>query len=65
MSRYRKLVIALLGASGVAVTEGLLPEDLAAWMPVVVAFATAAGVYAVPNTPPVGQPADPNMSEQG
>ena len=28
------------------------------------ALATAAGVYAWPNQPPNGQPADPGMSEQ-
>lgn len=65
MTRYAKTVAAVIGALATAATLGLLPEDVAAWLPVVIAFATAIGVYAVPNTPPAGQPADPNVSEVG
>lgn len=64
MTRYAKFITALIGALVVAVAEGLVPDEAARWVPVVVAFATALGVYAVPNTPPAGQLADPNVSEQ-
>jgi hypothetical protein len=49
MSHVRKFVVALLTAVGVALTAGLLPEDLAEWVPVLVAFCGAYGVWAVPN----------------
>ena len=51
MSEYSKLIVALVGAIGVAVSQGLLPDEVNSWLTVVVAFLTAAGVYAVPNTP--------------
>lgn len=45
----RKFVVALVGAVGVAISQGLLPEAVTSWFTVVVAFLTALGVYAVPN----------------
>lgn len=51
MSEYRKGIVALLTALVTAASLGLLPEPYAAWVPVVVAFAGALGVVAVPNTP--------------
>lgn len=53
LTRARKLGVALLGVLGIAAAvaaSGVLPEPLARWAPVVVALATAAGVYRVPNT---------------
>jgi hypothetical protein len=49
MTHVRKFVVALLTAVGVALTAGLLPEHLAEWVPVLVAFCGAYGVWAVPN----------------
>lgn len=45
----RKFVVAFVGAVGVAISQGLLPEAVTSWFTVVVAFLTALGVYAVPN----------------
>ena len=49
LAAYRKLIVALVGAVGVAVSQGLLPDEVGAWLTVVVAFLTAYGVYQVPN----------------
>lgn len=46
MSKYRKLIAALFGAASEAVALGVLDAKILA---IVVAFATALGVYAVPN----------------
>lgn len=51
MSHVNKFLAALLTALGVALTAGLLPDEYARWVPVVVAFLGALGVYAVPNKP--------------
>ena len=64
MTRYAKFAIAVLGAASTAVAQGLVPDTVGQWLPVAIAFATALGVYAVPNTPPKGQQADPNISER-
>lgn len=64
MSRYAKFIIAVLGAASTAVAQGLVPDTVGQWLPVAIAFATALGVYAVPNTPPKGEPADPHISER-
>lgn len=50
MTSYRKLIAALVGAAGEATALGLLNGTASKWSAVVVAFLTAAGVYAVPNT---------------
>jgi hypothetical protein len=49
VTHIRKALVALLTALGVAVSLGLLPEPYVSWVPVVVAFLGAYGVYAVPN----------------
>lgn len=49
LAPYRKLIAALVGAVASAVSLGLLPDTIGQWLAVVVAFLTAAGVYAVPN----------------
>lgn len=57
LTRARKTGVALLGALAVAaaVTDqalqlGVLPDDVARWAPVLIALATAAGVYRATNT---------------
>lgn len=50
LSKYSKLIAALVGAVGVAVTEGLVRGAAAHWVAVAVAFLSAAGVYVVPNS---------------
>lgn len=40
-----KFFVALVGAVGVAVSLGLLPESVSKWVAVVVAFLTSLGVY--------------------
>lgn len=49
MGHIRKFLTALLTAVGVALTAGLLPEEAARWVPVLVAFLGAYGVYQIPN----------------
>lgn len=51
MNRYRKLIVALVGALSQALALGLLPAPGDHWAAVVIALATAAGVYATPNQP--------------
>ena len=46
----RKFIAALLTAASIAVAQGLVPEALGGWLPVVLAFAGAVGVYQVYNT---------------
>lgn len=68
MSRYRKATVAALGVAlqglalaATAVDSGLLPEAWRPWGGVIIALATAAGVYAVPNRSAVvddGEPRD-------
>lgn len=52
MSEYRKFLAALLTAVATAASIGLLPDGYAAWVPVLVVFAGALGVYVVPNSKP-------------
>lgn len=63
MSRYVKTIAALLGAVGTwgttAAQDGISQAE---YFGLLVALATALGVYAFPNTNPDG-PADPNVSE--
>lgn len=51
MNRYRKLIAALVGAVGVAMTQGLIAGTAAKWTTVAIGFLTAVGVYIAPNTP--------------
>jgi hypothetical protein len=49
MARYSKFFVAAIAAVGVVVSSGLLPANVAAWVNVAVAAASAALVYLVPN----------------
>lgn len=49
MERYRKLALAALGGLAQVAASGLMPEQYKPWAAVILAIATAAGVYAVPN----------------
>lgn len=49
LSQSRKWGLALLGVALQAVSAGVLPEKYQPWGAVVVALATALGVYHVPN----------------
>lgn len=49
MSKYTKFIVAVIGAVGVAISEGLLPGSATAIVNVIVAFLTAIGVYVAPN----------------
>lgn len=51
MANYRKFIVALLTAIVTAASLGLLADPYAQWVPVLVAFAGALGVYAVKNEP--------------
>ena len=51
LAKVRKLVVAGIGALAQAVAAGLLPAKYEAWGAVILALATALGVYAVPNAP--------------
>ena len=66
MSRYAKTIAALLGAVGTwgatAAQEGGI--DGPEWFGLLIALGTVAAVYGIPNVPPAGQVADPQMSEQ-
>jgi hypothetical protein len=66
VSRYAKSVAALLGAISTwgitAAAEGGV--NAVEWFGLLGSVGTVIGVYAIPNTPPGGQPSDPAMSEQ-
>lgn len=72
LTRYWKTVVALLGvvvAVGNRVVEvvndgyGDGKWDSADTVAVIIGVATVLGVYAKANTPPAGEPSDPNVSE--
>ena len=71
LTRYWKGILAAVTAIAVTVVQAIQASSSdGAWtkedtIVVVLAFLGALSVYAVPNVPPAGQPADPNMSEQG
>jgi hypothetical protein len=48
---YNKTIVAVLGAVSAAVAQGLLPDDVAPWVAIVISFLTALGVFQVPNVP--------------
>jgi len=65
LSRYRKTVVGLLLATATwAVATFPANSQVQTYGGLVLALATAAGVYGVSNVPPVGEAADPAMSEQ-
>jgi len=53
VTRYRKCIAALVGAT--AITLPLISGGVTAaeWATILTAYATALGIYAVPNAPPV------------
>jgi hypothetical protein len=71
ITRYWKGVLAAVTAVAVTVVQAIQAQSNdGTWtkedtIVVVLAFLGAIAVYATPNTPPKGEPADPNMSEQG
>lgn len=66
MSRYQKTIAAIVGAIltsidplwDLSISKGEAILLITVW-------ATALGVYTVPNNPPKGEPADPHISETG
>lgn len=61
INQIRKLVAAIIGAVGEAISLGLLPDPASKYLAVAVAFLTAVGVYMVPNDPaPVTTTPTPN-----
>jgi len=71
MSRYAKTWVAVIVAvliAGLQTALSVLGDGI--WtmedtIVVLLAIVGAVGVYAVPNTPPQGQPSDPTISEKG
>lgn len=51
LAQIRKAVVAVVGVAAQVAAAGVLPEAWKPWGAVVLAVATAAGVYAVPNQP--------------
>ena len=70
MTRYRKALIAAIPAvlAGLKVLSDALGDGTVSsqeYIALAVAVLGALGVYAAPNDPPAGEPADPNLSERG
>lgn len=51
LAPVRKAAVAVLGVAAQVAALGLLPEAWKPWAAVVIAVATAEGVYQVPNRP--------------
>ncbi len=51
MSRFRKAIVAALGLAATLVSAGVLDDQAEAIVSGLLALATAAGVYSVPNKP--------------
>lgn len=51
LKQYAKFIVGLVGAVASAVLAVLGPDRVPAWVAVVVAVATAVGVYLTPNQP--------------
>jgi len=49
LAEARKALAAVAGFAATAVASGVLPPRQASWAVVIIALATAAGVYSVPN----------------
>jgi hypothetical protein len=66
MTRYAKTVVAVIGAISVWGVTACAADgvSMAEWFGLLGAVATSLGVYLLPNTPPTGQPSNPNISEQ-
>jgi len=67
VSRYLKSIIATAVAALTALQAAISDERVTnnEWIIIALAALGAAGVYLVPNSPPDGEPADPDMSERG
>ncbi len=67
MSRYTKSIVAVLVAGLTVLASATTDGEVAAseWVNIALAAVGALGVYALPNRHPIGQPADPDISEQG
>lgn len=59
LAEARKAVVALAGLAGQALAAGLVHGTAAKDLALGLAFATFAGIYAVPNTTPVTAPVPP------
>jgi len=64
-TRYTKFWTAFAGFLGIVASSGLVDLDYLGLVNGAIAFLTAMGVVALPNTPPAGRASDPRMSEQG
>lgn len=67
MTRYWKTILAVLGGISswgitAAADDAITQVELYGLLGV---LATALAVYGVPNSPPEGEPADPDISERG
>lgn len=51
----QKFIAALIGAIGIAISEGLIPDSVSSYVTVAVAFLAALGVYVVPYVPVVNR----------
>ena len=51
MDRYRKTIAAVVGVVAQLVATGVLDDPELKWASALIAVATAAGVYSVPNDP--------------
>lgn len=67
MSRYAKAVMTFFTALGTWGGTALADSGITSveWFGLCGVIVATVGVFAIPNTPPSGQFADPNMSEQG
>lgn len=52
IGEYRKMIVAIIGAISVAVTQGLVVGTAAKWAAFGIAVLTAISVYGVPNAEP-------------
>lgn len=65
MSRYAKLIVAIVGSiAGWAATYFPQNAQVQMWVGLALAASTAVAVWATPNQPPKGQRRRRNMSEQ-
>jgi len=51
VAKYRKFLVAVVGAASEALTLGLVHGTVAHWVTIGIGIATALGIYAVPNAP--------------
>lgn len=67
MRRYAKAIVAALVPILLAVQAALSDNAItqSEWVAILLAALGAVGVWAAPNRPPVGEPARPDISEQG